>query len=649
VSRIGGWAAALAEVSLPAGPGGQPVVLGVDDASIEAAGVRLGLPPAGAVADLVQAVRAEYEISAEGIRRMDRATREPGRGESPPPGLALACVCVVAASRMDADARPTSVYHARLRELLGVGGEGIISGFESLGLVLDRIGEWLDALGGTRGRLARPSRLPHHRYVDVPISQTLLRRRDRTVLGEFFAARARALANPAVDPLALMFDWEGGARLTSPARQALGDAYLADLLRGLIRREFTAWDGTGRAPGGRPRLPAQLRLSLRADGGAAVLIAHARPDGPHLDLRGGGNERLGLPAAPGEAVLGQPTLAALADGPVTLIARDGAAELHLPGARQGLLIFEETSAGLLRVPSALSAQVFALGPGPALAGGALAANRRQATGLPAGWALAGPIAPEDLPDGLRQVLAGGGEPVELVGGLPLGDGIYLAGRRPRLAAADDLAGPRTIVLDGARVGEIAPGEIFALPEQAGELGVHEVEVGGVCRGYQILTRGPRAGWGQIGWAPGAAVAGLTHTGEELVGPRIPGVPAPPPAQVIAVGAARVELVLADGSIRPAAPPAYPPWLTDPDAPGGTPLVRWWGIPGDVNVEWAIIDQRNRRRAIRLGRGAPAPNDRAAVIIARLADAVPEADPSLPAIGVAAEWQTLVARARAALS
>ncbi|MDP9345606.1 MAG: hypothetical protein M3P44_07765 [Actinomycetota bacterium] len=497
------WNRALLERLLPDGADGQPVLLACDDDAVtDAAG---GAPDA--VADLVTAAKTGYGIDApRGVRGAVHAGREFARGTrprpGPPPQLAALSLATLAASRMDRDEQiSTRAYYDRLLAVLDLPaqpGWPPVRAFDDLVEQFADLAEWLAAdQAARRGVLVLPAVQPARRVVGVPISQTLLRGRDRALMSAFFVERRGAL-DAGHDPLRMLRTWPGRTRLTLYAQTQLGDDELAEALRGAISAAYAAWDGSTVDERGHRTLPSRLRLgfglgkvtlNLTVPGLDAVISAA----GP------GGAVRL----SPGaETVLDLGLLPQAADGPVTLTLPDATRVRALPG---NTMIFEVTDAGMeLTASPAETDRVWVLTCDPRLTTRSWPEDQLITGGLSGGWALLAEINPVDLPDCGTPAAPADSEGAWLHGGLELGGGAWLTGHPPHVSA--DFDEPVTLVLYGRdgrerQLGYLEVGRGRALREAAATDTWKLIVADSLELTFEMAERGRRTDTGALRHAP----------------------------------------------------------------------------------------------------------------------------------------------------
>lgn len=634
------WHVALLDVLLPANVNaGRPVLLACDDEAVRAAAAQLGLRVLDPAQALVDCLQAEQPVSTTGGFRDALAAARAFVGEprprlGPPSHLAALCVCVLAASRMDYTEEHTAgLYYPLLGELLGVSLQPDwphLPGVDTLAASLNELAVWLvEDQDGIRGRLRLPAE-PTRRVVGRLVSQTLLRGRDRGLLGDFFWRYGRAL-EAGWNPARLVRRWGGRHHLTQPAQDRVADRRLDRLLSGALRAAYRAWDGTRVDEQGRRVWPVRLRLgvsptiaALHASvPGIAGPVMITAPDGSAFEFA----------AHPQETVLPTTWLAHAATGPLRCPAAAGLVEV-LDGPT---MLFELSDVGLERVALAGEQPVWALTCDPRLTGLPLPAPRRHRAALPDRWTLLVSLTADELPDDLRAP-----EPdpdpvserdVDLIGGLPLGLRTWLVDHPPALRS--NLPEPALLRIDGREHGDLDPGEVRYLDAIAAIPATRRIDVGDVWeQEIELAERGLRENIGVLHWDlghPSLARHGAqdgSHslaTGELTVcGAAVDGTDIDWRPPLLIRAQATVHTIHVDGSVRVHAPPAAPAWARAagllPDAPSrgdGEP----WEIVDDGTIVWMCIEHPRHPRTIAV-RACSVPDTDAALDVAdQFADAI----------------------------
>jgi hypothetical protein len=145
--RVVLWGHALFEVLLPQQESkNMPVLLACDDESVRVAATNLGFDVADPSAQLGRDIAVAFEVGRiSGWKRVVAAAWEQEPRPRPlPPFFPVLCLWVLAASRMAPDDHhPTSEYHGRLCNLVGIGGDDSLPYFNLIGLRFRALAEWL--------------------------------------------------------------------------------------------------------------------------------------------------------------------------------------------------------------------------------------------------------------------------------------------------------------------------------------------------------------------------------------------------------------------------------------------------------------------------------------------------------------------------
>jgi hypothetical protein len=613
VTELATWNVALLDTLLPGvGNTGRGVLLACDDDAVVAAGARLDIPRKRAIEEFIEAIRTNYRVStALGLsvaaEQLAPFARQPRPRAGPPPFFAALCLTVLAASHMTRDERlSTGAYYQRLCDLLRIeplDGWPAVAGFEDLVRKgMRSLADWLsDDEGGVRGSLLLPAR-PKPSLVGFPISQTLLRGRDRELLGVFFAAHARHL-RAGYDPALLLRRWSGRERLTRPAQNVLADPQLAEALGAAIRTAFAAWDGSFvDSTTGRRVLPGSLRL-VAAPGRIGLRLAvPALSEAATASTTNG--ETIPLRAYPDAAGIPHSVLNLACEGPVRLALHAREEEVAaIPGKTA---LFELGAGGLEQIPAAGEEPVWVLTSDPVLLSAIPEGPRHFRAPLPSGWALLADVKPEELPEDMR-VSERDGAPVlgaTLAGGLQLDAWAWLVDYPPRVHC--DLPEPAPVMIDDVDHGYMEPGEALTLGVLAGDSGTHRVEVAGLYElEFELRESGSRDGIGTVGRYPqdprllragpmSAKDAG-EFTGARIAGACIAGGPElrwRPPLMV--TFSSTVHVIYRDGRVRACSPPNPPVWLTQV---GLDRAVNRWEIPDGADAVWLCVASDSHPRVL----------------------------------------------------
>jgi hypothetical protein len=611
------WNEALLDALLPATRDQRrPALLACDDAALARIATDLGLNnPEHAAAELVAALQAEQPVDDSAgfaaVLAEAQAFAVASRPRAgPPPHLAALCLTVLAASRMDyTDEHTTGAYYTHLCDLLDVPPREQwphIPRFDELIDAFGELADWLaDDQNGARGHLLLP-RENGRRYVGVPISQTVLRGRDRYLLGDFFWRYRRSL-DAGFSPPRLLRLWGGRHQLTGPAQERIADRRLDRALTAAVAAAYRTWDGTRRDSGGSVIHPVALRLGANPTRVALHASLPGLP-GDHMVIAPDG-QPFQLAAHPQETIVPLNWLEQAIEAPLRLALSGGDNLVEVLDSPT--MLFEMTDVGLLRVSLAAGAPVWALTCDPALTGLQLPPNRVHRAQLPAGWKLLVGLAEDELPADLTAPerdpdAIGTADDVQLVGGLRLLDGAWLVDHPPGVSS--HLPEPALITIDGVEHGDIEPDQIRQLYEIVHDPGVHVIDVGDVWDAeIELAARGPRHGIGEIMWdlghptlvrhGPTGDQHSLRCRGATVVGAIVSGGPTFDwHAPLLIRTRGTVHAIRVSGAVTAHAPAAASTWERQAglDRPG-----RAWGIDDDGTIVWLCAEHPQRPRVIRV--------------------------------------------------
>lgn len=277
----------------------QPVVFFVDQNELDnlvGNGTNGARSLASAVRELV-----DVEPGVAHFARVQEAERAWRRGprSGPPPTLPVLALSVLAASEMRSD--PAGARHnyyirlaraflpdaedaeiAALRTSLGDRGR-----FLAVAAMWEQLDEWLAERAGASG-ISTIRRDAEWTRIGYALSQTLVRRSDRSALTRFFAGLNLVRDGlPGPESLVkLLCLWAGsrGHGLSERLVEALSDGDLAGYVTPLIYQLAKAWDGKVITPDGLRRL--ELRLAVDLDRSAAWWVIPSLSDVPGDVLTG---------------------------------------------------------------------------------------------------------------------------------------------------------------------------------------------------------------------------------------------------------------------------------------------------------------------------------------------------------------------------
>jgi hypothetical protein len=657
------WHAALLDVLLPVGVNtGRPVLLACDDEAVRAAANHLGartLDPAHAFIDCLQGAQPITATKgfAAALRAGAQFARAPRPRHDPPPQFAALCACVLAASRMDYTGEHTAgLYYPLLGELLDVPLQADwlhIPGIDALIGTFDDVADWLrHDQGGLRGDLQLPSS-PGRRVVGRLVGQTLLRGRDRGMLGDFFWRYGRGL-DAGWNPARLARGWGGRHRLTLPAQERVADRRLDRLLSAALRAAYRAWDGTRIDELGRRIWPVRLRLGANP----RTIALHASVPGHEgpVHITGPDGAPFELAAHPQETVIPLSWLGDATDGPLRCQAAGGLVEV----LDSRTMLFELSDIGLQGVALAGDQPVWALTCDPRLTGLSLPLARRHHAALPAAWSLLVNLTADELPEDLRAPDAdpdpASDNDMDLIGGLALGLRTWLVDHPPALRS--NLPEPALLRIDEREHGDLDPGEIRTLATIAPIPGTRRLDVGDVWEfELELAERGRREQIGTLRWDLGHPTLArhgaqdgtgpLAGVGPTICGPLVDGTPLDWRPPLLVRAQATVHTLHADGSVRVHAPLSAPAWAraarlmaAAPRGPSSEP----WEIPDDGTIVWMCIEHPRHPRAIAVRDLPLSPTDDVLDVADQFAAAAVVARTGVNETGATERWQALVAAA-----
>lgn len=273
--RYAQWQAALSAKFLPEHDG--PVVLFVDDDELP----RLLGDVAEPAIDLAEAVRDMKSITpgADFFAKVAAACRlwKLGDQAQPPPVLPVLAISVLAATRMHSDGYALSTnYYLRLAEALApaatpaelteLRNDLSSQSFIDVVYMWSALHDWIVAQNGRVGISTIRTDERRLTRIGYPLSQALLKGRDRSELTRFFRVmRMKTAGVPDEEAMLHALDvWMTAERnkLSDTFMDALKSDKLRPLLGALVLAFAEAWDGLVVASDGRRRLPIKLGLDL---------------------------------------------------------------------------------------------------------------------------------------------------------------------------------------------------------------------------------------------------------------------------------------------------------------------------------------------------------------------------------------------------
>ena len=291
-----------------------PIVLFVDER--ELARLRPGV--ADAAGELAETVRGQLRLTdgrfmfapvMETFRRWQR-----GPKRDAPPILPIIALTVLAATRMRSDAAARSTnYYLRLAETLTPGAEA--NATEALrkqlregGAFLDAVEmwrglhSWIEAQHGAVGASTIRDH-PHLQRIGYPLSQALVRQRDRIALTRFLQVLGFVPGETTSGAVLLnaLDIWSSAThnRLSEGFMRALSDSDLRPLVATVVDAHAQAWDGRVLTSDGKQRIA--VRLSIDLDTWHSRWLFPVPPGGPETLtlLTPDGNKEVRLAAVAG--------------------------------------------------------------------------------------------------------------------------------------------------------------------------------------------------------------------------------------------------------------------------------------------------------------------------------------------------------------
>ncbi len=591
MSNAVAWNHTLTSILLPDGLSGRVMVrLACDDVVVETAALELGVKSDGAAAALVADLKSEKLVSEElGLGPLVAANNG-----QPPLYLLGLDLLVLAASRMTSDEHASMrAYYARLADLLELPMRETWPGVLGVRELVERfkdLEKWMrDHERGSRGVLDLEDD-PHPAIVGVPINQTLLRAGDRDTLKGFFL-RAGRVIDAGWDPVTQLRRWGGRHRLSLPLQQLLDRPDLRDALGGALRGANRNWDGTILNDEGRTVVPSRLTL-YPPPAPLAIGLSIPSVSGP-VEVSGPDGDTIAVPAV-GQASVPLDWLDHARSGALIRPAGNNLSVRVLPAQT---ILFEVTGAalGLESVDVALDSPIWALTCDEVLIDRCDEASRNLRS-LPQGWVLLCDIDPQLLSRDLRveageeSELAG----VEAVGGLKMGEGVWLFEHPPALVC--DLPEPSPVTVDGVSHGDIERDQQLSLEQIAGKPGVHQIVVGEQEINIELVEHGPEDGVGGLGFVVDdhllhAGVRAVDETNiQRICGPLVHPETTAASTSIIVRYRCAVDVITVDGNVQNLGPPQPAAWHTHVGLPDAGP----WEVPDADRVAWLCVEAQSGR-------------------------------------------------------
>ena len=292
-ARYREWNEAIAERLFSDASAGRAVYLAIEDEDLGAMCAELGEPENAGSAPLVSAVIAtlNLELGRNDFRdHLEDLAARPQASLETPSSLALLAVLSLAADQMDAgDGMAAHNYYGRLNRLLGITDPDtqrrVQAGYQySAEDLWAPLNEWLIAWDGARG--VPTAYAVGQRYIGLPMSQALVRRRDRNVVHRIFAVEGLppGYRMGTADMERLLDEWASRvpSPLSGPLRALWSVPSARERITAVAALELETWDGTeleGTHGGGTSTpVAARLVLSIRSFPRASVDLTLAIPN-----------------------------------------------------------------------------------------------------------------------------------------------------------------------------------------------------------------------------------------------------------------------------------------------------------------------------------------------------------------------------------
>ncbi len=285
------WNSAIADRYFRAEEAGRPAYLAVDEDELSEIAAEAGRSAIDAIEDFSGAARESLSRAPNLFRPWIRQLPTWRADGEIPPYIALLALCVVAASRMQADPEEriaANDYYSRLNPLLGrLPHSGMPPGFDEVRRLWSDLDAWLDHdLRGSRG--SSPVTTPVF-FVNIgyPLSQCALRVGDRHRLTDFFRSARLEPGDQVSDSrlLVLLKAWavRPSSGLSNIGRRAIVHAEAgglrANAIVAIAQRELSQWDGQLRDVRGRRRAECVVILTMRRGRVTGAKVFAPRPEG----------------------------------------------------------------------------------------------------------------------------------------------------------------------------------------------------------------------------------------------------------------------------------------------------------------------------------------------------------------------------------
>jgi hypothetical protein len=292
-TRYWAWNEAIAAQLFSDEAAGRPVYLALEDDELAELCDRLGEPADQGAAPLVDAVKETLEGAPGRNDFRDHLEVLEARQDplETPTTLALLVVLASAAAQMDAaDGLAAHNYYGRLHRLLGLSEEEanrrrLTADYQrSAEELWAPLNEWLVAWDGLRG--VPTAYAVGMRYIGLPMSQALVRRRDRNVLHRIFAAEGLppGFRIGAADIERIVNGWVNRvpSHLSGAFRALWSSPAARERMAGVAAIELENWSGADlldqESPTQDRAMAARLAMTIRSFPSSRVEFTLAIPD-----------------------------------------------------------------------------------------------------------------------------------------------------------------------------------------------------------------------------------------------------------------------------------------------------------------------------------------------------------------------------------
>lgn len=250
------WNDAVAREFFAGRYGGRPVYLDLEAESLRRIATELEIPASAAEAQLIEAVRPTLRLRERGslfgrhCEHLAEWIAESGR--EPPPVIAVLAFLSLVAERMrsDGDLQATN-YYGRFAQTLNEDPQDrslrqkVMRGFgDESHLLWSALNDWLEADPETRG-YPTAFAFDYRVHVGRPMSQALVRERDRLALREMFnelrLTPRQEMAR--TDMKRLLGDWLPGSAISGHLKAMCGTDEVLQRVADVACIELRSWDG----------------------------------------------------------------------------------------------------------------------------------------------------------------------------------------------------------------------------------------------------------------------------------------------------------------------------------------------------------------------------------------------------------------------